>query len=388
MKLKEQKQWGFLRETSVEAKKAGLDKDTGVCRTGLNEYLDVIFPNQKWICNKSCGVRNKHGNLIRPDYRCEGLKLIIEFDGLQHYQDENKIKTDIYNTAQYMKACYKVIRIPYFIQLTNKAIETIFGVKIQEPMFDESVPSMGVKGKNTPSTLCELGLKRMANEFLAFPEQYEVNVNALKSSQRPDETGVDLLENEYYKLISSSQILYHASTKQIGVGTFLSVDNYEGETTFFYQSLDASKKSVEDKLEFSRPQEILSRKKCIFFFDNPIFCKHFAESQYPNKEVYIYKVAVNGVYGGFPMYIIGKLESLLKSGKDFSLQLNEYWNPTKSWRYKEYLGKEMIVLEDISHDVRGEAITPIIEDRDIYIKEFCHKQNNDKQFNINDFLAL
>ena len=34
--------WGFLRETTELAQKAGFDKDTGLIRTGLNEYLDVF----------------------------------------------------------------------------------------------------------------------------------------------------------------------------------------------------------------------------------------------------------------------------------------------------------------------------------------------------------
>ena len=37
------KNWGFLRETTEEAIKAGNDKDTGLNRTGLNEYLK-FFP--------------------------------------------------------------------------------------------------------------------------------------------------------------------------------------------------------------------------------------------------------------------------------------------------------------------------------------------------------
>ena len=36
--------WGFLRETRAAAKKAGIDADTGVKRTGLEDYLAVIFP--------------------------------------------------------------------------------------------------------------------------------------------------------------------------------------------------------------------------------------------------------------------------------------------------------------------------------------------------------
>lgn len=37
--------WGFLRETSELATKAGKDKDTGLHRTGLDDYLKVIFPD-------------------------------------------------------------------------------------------------------------------------------------------------------------------------------------------------------------------------------------------------------------------------------------------------------------------------------------------------------
>ena len=295
---------------------------------------------------------------------------------------------DIYNTAQYTKAGYKVIRIPYFIQLSNKAIETIFGVKIQEPMFEASIPSMGLKGKNTPATLCKLGLERMAREFLAFPEQYEVNVNALKASERRTETGVDLLENEYNRLISSSKILYHASTKKLGVGSYFSVDNYEGETTFFYKSLDASKKNVEEELELSRPKEIVSRKKCIFCFDDPIYCKRFAQSQYPKNDIYVYKVAVFGGYGDFPMYIIGKLEALLKSEEDISRQLKEYWNPTKSWKCREYIGREMIILGEISHNTGGDALTSIIDDRDLYNRLWTSRQKSNHPRNFGDFLNI
>ena len=44
------KVWGFLRETTELAQKAGIDKDTGLIRTGLNEYFDVIFPDtHDWL---------------------------------------------------------------------------------------------------------------------------------------------------------------------------------------------------------------------------------------------------------------------------------------------------------------------------------------------------
>ena len=53
--------WGFLRETRAAAKKAGIDADTGVKRTGLEDYLAVIFPEvnaDEWIHDKPFGNHN------------------------------------------------------------------------------------------------------------------------------------------------------------------------------------------------------------------------------------------------------------------------------------------------------------------------------------------
>lgn len=74
------KNWGFLRETRADAIAAGKDKDTGRNRTGLEDYLAVIFPDiseDNWIHDKAFGVHggNKYG--IRPDYRCDKLNLMV-----------------------------------------------------------------------------------------------------------------------------------------------------------------------------------------------------------------------------------------------------------------------------------------------------------------------
>ena len=41
----------------------------------------------------------------------------------------------------------------------------------------------------------------MAKDFLEFPEQYEVNIKALKKANNPALSGVDFLEEEMAKLI-------------------------------------------------------------------------------------------------------------------------------------------------------------------------------------------
>ena len=199
MDIKKQK-WGFLRETKTKAEEAGVDKDTGLHRTGIEDYLKVIFPEiptKEWIHDKTIEGSNHRS---RPDYRCESLKLIIEFDGVQHYQKPDRIRRDYENQRFYEELSYKAVRIPYFIQLSNNVVKSMFGRDIDESLFDESIPSLGIKGRNTPAYCCPEGIKRMAREFNYYPEQYISNLKALKNENDDFLRGVSMLEEEYLKI--------------------------------------------------------------------------------------------------------------------------------------------------------------------------------------------
>lgn len=190
-------QWGYLRETEEEAQKAKPNPVNGMHKTGLDTYLKVIFPNTNdWVLNKT--VPNCERK-IKPDYRSESLKLIIEFNGLQHYQKPDIILNDNDKEKCYTNLGYKVVPIPFFIQLTNKAVKTLFNVDVKEPLFDESIPSLLACDRCTPAYLCPMGIKRMAEDFLLFPEQYEVNINSMKNEDW-QLTGWDLLEKEYNEI--------------------------------------------------------------------------------------------------------------------------------------------------------------------------------------------
>ena len=194
------RKFGYLRETSEAAKKAGHDPLTGLNRTGLDEYLAVIFPGKIFIHNQAFGGDDKRLSRHRPDYRNDELKLIIEFDGLPHYQRPQKIVDDEATTKLYQEAGYKVVRIPFFIQLTNKAVVELFGIHVQEDLFDGSFPSLNEYC--SPANLCPLGVERMAKEFLRFPDQYATNLNSLKSWPKEDwyKNGYEFLEREYNRL--------------------------------------------------------------------------------------------------------------------------------------------------------------------------------------------
>lgn len=197
---KSNSEWGFLREHSDNA--SGKDPLTGLHRTGLDKYLEVIFPDTAdWIHDKAFGLHNNVSYRIRPDYRSDSLKMIVEFDGLPHYQDPTIIIKDDKNSEIYRQNGYKVVRIPYFIQLTNGAVEKLFGVKVNEPLFNIVHPSLGgIEMKHNPSSLCPEGLKRMAREFKRFPEQYEINIQSLKAMNDDMLSGVNYLIEEYNKI--------------------------------------------------------------------------------------------------------------------------------------------------------------------------------------------
>lgn len=198
-----QRKWGYLRETKKMALEAGLDPANGLHRTGLEEYLAVIFPEvDDWIHDKPIKELNGKKCLRRPDYRSERLKLIIEFDGLQHYNNPVNIRDDEEKTRAYEQGGYRVVRIPYFIQLTNEAVRSLFGVTVDEPLFDPAIASMAISGKNTPAFLCPAGIRRMAQEFMDHPEQYRTNLEALKNEGDEFFSGAGLLEAEYERLKS------------------------------------------------------------------------------------------------------------------------------------------------------------------------------------------
>jgi hypothetical protein len=114
-----------------------------------------------------------------------------------------QIIKDIENTRAYETLGYKVVRIPYFIQLSQKAVKTLFDVDTHE-LFDDSIPSLSSEIENTPAFLCPQGVIRMASEFLKFPEQYKSNIEALKKEDK-DLSGIKYLEDAYLKLSESNR---------------------------------------------------------------------------------------------------------------------------------------------------------------------------------------
>ena len=190
----EQPKWTWLREKLTGDNEKDIDPITGWRRTPFEKYRDVIFPEvDDWIHIRKCPGTNSY-----PDFRSETLKMVIEVDDPLHYTNPAKILDDRKKDIQYRALGYEVVRIPYFIQLTNQAVKQLFHRDVSEPLFNPLLPSLFAELTNTPAFLCPAGLLRMAHEFHAFPDQYEVNVKFLENEAQPQElTGVQLLRYFY-----------------------------------------------------------------------------------------------------------------------------------------------------------------------------------------------
>ena len=155
----------------------GLREHTIEADNGLNKCLEKLFPNKEFIHDKFLKINenyilNKIGNKIRPDYLCEELKLIVEFDGYQHYLDPYVIYKDNINTELLKKLGYKVIRIPFYVQLDNTAIKYYFDIDYDKENIYNTCTDHGFLHPDIklPSEFCYEGLQRFDMELLQLPK--------------------------------------------------------------------------------------------------------------------------------------------------------------------------------------------------------------------------
>ncbi|GHT41766.1 hypothetical protein FACS189443_3990 [Planctomycetales bacterium] len=125
--------------------------------------------------------------------------VIVEFDGAQHYTKPTQIRKDDERDEYHKSLGYTVVRIPYFIQLTKKAVKTLFGADVKEELFDVKNATFGEDGVYSPACLPKCGLERMAKVFLDFQEQYDNSVEKLESLNDEFLTGVQTLKEMYEK---------------------------------------------------------------------------------------------------------------------------------------------------------------------------------------------
>ena len=130
----------------------------------LGLILNELFPNNDFIHDKA--VPDSINKRLRPDYRSDEMKIILEFDGDSHYCKSQRIKTDIIKDKDYETLGYKVFRIPYFIQMSSELIKMIFDkeIKYEQKYLNGFIDKKAV----LPADFCELGIELFKKDLEKF----------------------------------------------------------------------------------------------------------------------------------------------------------------------------------------------------------------------------
>jgi len=144
--------------------------------------LDKIYPNYDWITNRT--VPNAKLGNCRPDFRCEELKIIIEFNGDRcdtypgHYSSTKRIITDLNKKERFEEMEYKVIEYPYFVQPSTDVIKLLFGLDYH---YNQIFPQGFIDEKaKLPADFCELGVNRFLKELEYFSVIKKEITNSLR----------------------------------------------------------------------------------------------------------------------------------------------------------------------------------------------------------------
>ena len=146
--------------------------------TKLGEILKRLYPDQEFIHDKPVPLSSNKRK--RPDYRCDNLKIIVEFDGISHYQNVNIILSDIDKDKDYTDLGYNVIRIPYFIQLDIETTYKLFGITLTEDLYNYPHGFIDKKAI-LPASYCYEGLLKFEQDLKKFSWVSDKVIDSLKT---------------------------------------------------------------------------------------------------------------------------------------------------------------------------------------------------------------
>lgn len=142
-------------------------------KTNLGKILSELFKDNSFKYRKQIQG-------YRADYCCDALKLIVEFDGIDHYQKSTVVQSDAAKDTMLTSLGYTVVRIPFFVQMSSEVIKNLFKIDID---FIQTFPHGFISKKAiniTPAHFCPLGLKRFVNDLNKFSYIKQDILNSLK----------------------------------------------------------------------------------------------------------------------------------------------------------------------------------------------------------------
>jgi very-short-patch-repair endonuclease len=131
----------------------------------LEEALVQIIGEADWHGRE---IQVAAGRRQRWDmvYKTQTGRVAVEFDGDEHYRNTLKIKADFDKDEMAKQGNYRVIRIPYWVQLTNETLKHYFDL---DATIIQDFPHGFITTKVFPASFCELGIDRFRAEIVSLP---------------------------------------------------------------------------------------------------------------------------------------------------------------------------------------------------------------------------
>lgn len=149
----------------------------GYCKEDNFEsmVLQKMFPGKKWVRDR---VVPNSSSRTRPDFRCEELKLIVEYNGYRHYTQADRILRDIEKKKNYEDLGYMVVEWPYWLQPDPNTILALFMQTDKKfaKHYTDFHQGFVAKGCALPADFCTLGVKRFYYELGQLPRDTIIQV--------------------------------------------------------------------------------------------------------------------------------------------------------------------------------------------------------------------
>ena len=120
-------------------------------------------------------------------FTTEGGRVVVEYDGDEHYRSTLKIKADIEKEGLAREHGLRLIRIPYWVQLDTTTLSYYFGLTAD---IEQDFPHGFITTKVFPASFCEMGIARFRRELEALPGSVRAEVVA-SLRERAEEHGVE-----------------------------------------------------------------------------------------------------------------------------------------------------------------------------------------------------
>lgn len=99
----------------------------------IDVFLRKLYPDNIFFRNKT--IKDKKFGVFKPNFICDELKIIVEFRDAKHYMKSRIQLKDSITTVYFKELNYKIIEIPYFVQLTKEVIKILFDINLQGNLY-------------------------------------------------------------------------------------------------------------------------------------------------------------------------------------------------------------------------------------------------------------